>query len=478
MTLRRTVALTLGIGVTLAGTAGAQPGGGHLLVAQPGGQAATRYHDVLPWQPMDRPRRLADGQRLKCGEPCRVEVDDGSSVELSAGTIVAASSPLFFRFGPGELARRSPVLVLLAGKIEVKRPPQAQAPLVVQLPSGQQLATKCSRTRIRVLDSGVVVAPDEPGVSLRQGDHWQALVPDLAHRVTATEVVSRPLLAPPDWDLTDSEATRPVALVTSEGTGMVAGSWHDLPGAVRYHVEIADDSGFARVVNRLALDAPAHGFRLPMPAGSFHVRVVAEDAEGLESSPSPPLPLRIIRADLPPGGFVADDSTLVLPEGRPLHLPAADGLELSIGLSGFWKAPSEIAGPAEERRRLRFRVAGDARTTTEFGLERRALEALVTMSPSAPIWPQDKLKLTVRLVDRSGRVDVRGVEPTIEVKLSGSSIPVTWFKGEANAVWNADVAPRHLDGPSLMEVVARDAAGVPIGWGFVELVAGLGEESH
>jgi hypothetical protein len=474
MVLRQTLAIAMGLGLSAPALVEAEGDAGHVLVAQPGLEAMTRYHDVLPWRPLLEPKRLADGQRLHCRKACRVMVDGGSSVALSAGATIAASSPLFFRFEPGALARRSQVLVLLAGEITVTPPERGQTPLVVVLASGLQLALRGTAVRIRASSDGAVVAPAEMGVGLRDRGGWRPLAGARSHRLRASgEIESRPLVVPPRWAVGDDEAMRPIALATDRNTAVVAASWNEVPGAARYLVDIAADEHFATIVKRITVDAPEHGFRAALPEGLFHARVVAVDPDGLDTEPSAECLLRVIRASLPKGGFVADERTLVLPEGEKLRLLAVEDVELSVDKSGFWKAPGELPGPAAARHRLRFRLAGEASTTTTFSLERRALEALVTLSPGAPIWPQDDVKVTVQLLDRSGRIDVRTVAPTFEVKVRGSSLAVSWKQGGEPEVWSALIGARHLEGPSLMEVVARDETGLAIGWGFVELVAGL-----
>jgi hypothetical protein len=64
----------------------------------------------------------------------------------------------------------------------------------------------------------------------------------------------------------------------------------------------------------------------------------------------------------------------------------------------------------------------------------------------------------------------------MEVRLAGKTIPTSWERD--GDVWRARIRGRNLTAPSLLEVVARDDAGLPLGWGFLELVSGAVVDRH
>ncbi|HHH29682.1 MAG TPA: hypothetical protein ENK57_15240 [Polyangiaceae bacterium] len=136
---------------------------------------------------------------------------------------------------------------------------------------------------------------------------------------------------------------------------------------------------------------------------------------------------------------------------------------------GFLPAPNELAAPAREVHRVAMRLASDPSSVTEFRLEKRALQANVMMTPRLPAWPEDDIQAVVQLDDPSGHIDPETFVPALEVRIAGAPVATRWER--KGATWRTSIDGRYLDGPSLVEVFARDDRGKWLGWGFVEVVS-------
>jgi hypothetical protein len=316
----------------------------------------------------------------------------------------------------------------------------------------------------------MVVVPSGDA-ALKRGHAWTTLTPGRAYRVLRNQVSERLAVAAPTWSA-DGPDQRPIALAVSGPIGVVQAGWQPVVGAVSYTVEIASDPTFAVVVKELVVESPQ--FQTALSEGRYWARVTSVDEDGMDAPSSLPRALRVVRVALPHSAFMPEPGTLVVPQQGVLRILDTEGIELSVDKSGFWPAPHVLHGPTRAFHRLRLRLVGDPRSTTMVRLERRALHAWVSMTP-APSWPSDPVQVAVRLDDPSGRIEPSSVEPALEVLLAGKPIETIWER-DGN-VWRTHIRGRVLDAPSLLEVVARDDAGIPLGWGFLELVGG-GRVSH
>jgi hypothetical protein len=431
----------------------------------PAAGMATRYHDALPWQGVTVPRALRQEERLTCAQGCTLTLHDNSKVVLSSGAVVAATSPMFQRFDGEEMARRCLTLRVLDGDVVVQRAPTSFLPLVLVAPSGDLVAVRTGRAMVRAVVDRVAVI-NLGGVSqAKRGGDWVALAPDLAHTVSRRRVTPRPIVATPQFDSSGAEH-RPIALAARGPLGTVSLSW-DRAGAALYHVSIASDAAFADSVAELTVSTPT--FSHALTEGRYHVRVVAEDVDGIRAPVSAAHALRVLRVALPTGGFMPDDSTVVAHEDERIRLLDGDDVEISFNGRGFFRGVHELAIAGRDRIPIALRIVDQPQTATAFTLEKRGLHARVSLTPRLPSWPADTISAEVRLDDPSGHTNTLDVMPDLEVRVAGTVVNAHWER--QGGTFRALIAGRDLDGPSLVEVFARDEAGKWLGWGFVEVLA-------
>ena len=445
------------------------------LKVAPEASAATRYHVQLPWKQLTDSRAVRMGQQLRCERGCSVTAADGTELELEAGAVVIPDSPRFERLDatPGSMAVRCQTLRVLVGTVHVLRPNALTTPLLVLTPNAAPLAVLGSRARVRANPASTAIAADD-AVAVRRRAGWRTLATGMTFQVArdgSTE--AKPTVTRAEWR-DSGDYQRPIGLAALNPAADVASSWRNVPGAAHYRVVITDNAPDRNVVARLGLPASQPLFRATLNEGRYWAQVTAIDEHGIEAPASSWRALRVVRVALPPGAFMPDVETLVIPEGGSVRLLSHTGLEMSVDKSGFWPAPDRLGGPAARGQRLRLRVAGDASTTTELRVERRALKADVTLSAPTPITTAAQtIAARVELADPSGRVDLDTVVPTMEVRLGGALLSAVWLRD--GDVWRARIHGRSVAGPSLLEVVARDQAGTALGRAYVE-VLGAGRD--
>ena len=160
---------------------------------------------------------------------------------------------------------------------------------------------------------------------------------------------------------------------------------------------------------------------------------------------------------------------MVVPEESTVRLLDGDDVQVSFDNRGFLPAPKTLAAPARDHHRVQIRLASEPSSVTEFRLEKRALQANVRMTPRLPAWPEDRIQATVKLDDPSGHIDPETFVPALEVRIAGAPVVAHWER--TGATWRTSIDGRYLDGPSLVEVFAKDSRGKWLGWGFVEVVS-------
>lgn len=125
----------------------------------------------------------------------------------------------------------------------------------------------------------------------------------------------RPLPPRPIWE------AGPRSFATFDSS-TISASWHAVPQAARYFVEVTSDAGGVQVMQ--AVYAPAEVTRLEvqgLPTGSYYATVSAIDEEGFESIPAERLELRVARIAAPPGS-ISTEEPLRFYAGTTLTAPA------------------------------------------------------------------------------------------------------------------------------------------------------------
>ncbi|MEQ9325025.1 MAG: hypothetical protein RIF41_38015, partial [Polyangiaceae bacterium] len=357
---------------------------------------------------------------------------------------------------------------VVAGEVAVERPAFPK-PFVVQTSSGVVVTVEKGTARLSAHPDRVAVVTADGAAAFEQGRRWERLDAHALHVVRRDgRQESHPVVTAPVWHHDDA-AHRPLGLAVKGPHSLVGGAWAPVAGAAHHVVEIATDATFATMTQRLELEGDATSFAASLPVGRYHARVTATDVEGMVSGTSPPIALRVLRAALPEGGFMPDPRVMVVPEESTVRLLDGDDVQVSFDNRGFLPAPKTLAAPARDHHRVQIRLASDPSSVTEFRLEKRALQAAVKMTPRLPAWPEDRIQAVVQLDDPSGHIDPETFVPALEVRIAGAPVAARWER--TGSTWRTSIDGRFLDGPSLVEVFAKDSRGKWLGWGFVEVVS-------
>ena len=433
------------------------------------GAPATRFHQALPYKPLPHARELRAGEYLRCSGTCVVALHDGPQIELPPQAPIRAEPPVFPRRSPDEMAQRAMTFSVAEGRVMVRRPAQTTTPLVVSARGGIQIALPSGSAWVKATEERTAVVTTSSEAVYRRGSVWLPLPAEELHVLHASmrhEVL--PVVGMPAWT-THGRRHRPLGLSVDGATTSVGGTWGAGPGAASYEVELEPEPGVE--VDPVRIQTQDTYFVASLPEGRYHARVSATDPEGMITRSSAPMPIRIVRAGLPPSGFVPQSGTIVVPETTQVELLDTRDVEVSVNGRGFYPAPPKLPAPKDVPTLVRVRLAGDPASAAPFRVEKRALRASVTLSPALPTWPEDDIQIRVQLEDPSRLVDLQHVAASVEVKLGREVIATKWKR--VGSTYTATIEGRALHQPSLLRVQVKDGAGYALGWGFAEIVAGV-----
>ena len=428
------------------------------------GQAAVRAHPQLPWRALSIGREVTFGHQLRCAGACELALAGAATLSLEGGATIRPAGPQFTRFAGDTAARRVDVLSIDQGVAVLARPHDDASATVVVLPSGVRIALRKGELRAHGLERRGVVDLRSGSALVRSGSAWTPMTPGL-YDATPQGLTERGAVIPARWD-PKAPHHRPVAIATDEPEGQVSMSWERHAARKKQRLIVIDDDD--AVVADRAIDPGAAHASFTLREGSYTARLLVADEDGIWSRPSVPLPLRVVRLALPPGGIHAEADTFVLPDDATLRMLGAKGVEVAVGRGGFLPARRELNVSDASVSVLRLRVAGAPATESRFYVEKRELRAQITLGPSSPVWPEDEVAAEVTLVDPSGRVDVDGVKPRFRVRVGADDIPTHFtFNGKR---WHGRIPGRRLRQPQLLELTVQDDVGQAIGHAFLEVV--------
>ncbi len=365
-------------------------------------------------------------------------------------------------------------LVLLDGELDVRMPqgPKGKHAFLVQTKAGTltdwrgnlHVMVHDDKATAAIYQGALVVGSNGQGFPVYDGA-------GILMRKGVNPDKSRGIPGAPAWDPSHGA---PSLLVEPQGSrGNVGVSWKPVPGAASYRVVIARDAAMAGVIESATTNDTGYTL-VERGGGGYWAQVRAVGAEGIVGEWSPPRPLRVVHYEVPDGATVARDGAIVLPPHMSLKLADADGMQMAYATRAgapavplFWSpVASSLRLPDEADTRvvhLRDPALGQEATLT---LARRALRVDVDMTPRNP---QTNSAIDVRAVawDPSKRLDPAQEPITLEVTRDLTPLPVAWR--QAGSTWSAHIPPSPTPGPTVVRVVARDASGVEIGRGFVEI---------
>lgn len=370
-------------------------------------------------------------------------------------------------------------LLLIEGELDVRMPegPKGAHAFLVQTRAGTltdwrgklHVMVHDDKTTAAIYQGALVVGSNGQGFPVYDGA-------GILMRKGIDPDKSRGIPPAPVWD---AGSGAPSLLVEPQGAhGNVGVSWKPVPGASSYRVAIAQDAAMTGVMEMAATGDTSFAMveRGAGPRGGLFAQVRAVGPEGIVGEWSPARPLRVVHYTLPDGAEVAHDGAIVLPAGAALALSDADGLEMAYAATAgpspvplYW---SKVTGALRLPEGVAMRVVHlrdpGLGQETSVTLARRALRVEVEVTPRDP---QPGTPIDVRAVawDPTRRLDASREKVTLQATLDLEPIPVAW--AQAGSTWTARILPPATFGPTVVRVVARDAAGLEIGRGFVEIGA-------
>jgi hypothetical protein len=206
-----------------------------------------------------------------------------------------------------------------------------------------------------------------------------------------------------------------------------------------------------------------------LAAGSYAVSSHAIEASGLEGAESEPTPLRVVAAELPDGARLSGDGIL-LPPNQRVKLKGVEGVEVSYGRApNFVAAPNTIGLIRGETTLVRVRAVG-SKDELALTLAPRTIKAEIQMGPARARWPQDPVKVSVRLSDSRGRPLAEDVVAKARVFVNVNPVNVEWKRQGDHLT--AVVPPAEGAGPWVVRVEIADDTGSVVGHNFLEIAPG------
>jgi hypothetical protein len=396
-----------------------------------------------------------------------LELKGGGVMRLAPGARARVSSTLLVPLG-GASPTPAPTVRFDQGaaQVVVAEAVAGRAAVVVRLPGDRSVVVARGTTALRAdgprslvgsLEGETLVSPD--------GKAWHRLAEGQAKRFddAGGRGEREALLAAPAW-----RPSATLALDLGAKRQPLRLAWAPVDGARAYEV----------VVRRRGEGAPAFVARVPgdrpavalggLPAGAYAATVFPVGSGELEGRASRPLALNVVGLELPAGATTSPEGLVRLGPGQQVRLRHAEGLEASTDLSApFASAPQAIGLDERGQRLVRLRPPGGAEEA-ELLLSRRTFRADVEVGPSTATWPSSPVALRVRLVDQDGvpAPDCSSLKPVVTLGLR--PLDVHWER--VGHELRAQLAPRTLEGPSVVRVEVLDERGALAGRNFLELV--------
>lgn len=287
------------------------------------GDVKVRSPSATVWAPATRGMELFRAWRVGAAEKASAELTfrDDSYLGMRERTIVVI-------YGPEKKLARviTATATLEEGALEARLGDLDGKPVVVRTPT--------SETDLRAGDVLVTTAPSGSIIANHRGAPVavRGKVPGKAVKVSAgmgsrvrpgkPPEPPRPLPATPSWS-----NVRPTWIVLGGTTATAGLVWKAIDGATTYRLAVRDASGDpTQVVVATKPEAD-----VVLAPGTYTATVAAIDADGFESTPSAPLPIAIVSAQLIPVGGTRSVTSTTVAKGATLVAPAGKTCELDGG---------------------------------------------------------------------------------------------------------------------------------------------------
>jgi hypothetical protein len=418
-------------------------------------------------------------------EPIEMQTPDGVNITMEPGSLAWLLAPVKLPSETNGWAQGYH-LSLRDGELDVRMPvaPKGSHAFLVSTTAGMltdwrgtlHVTVHHDTTAAAIYEGALVVGSNGQGFPVYDGAGIlmkKGIDPDKSRTIPAATT----------W----RSDSRPPSLAVAPGATLatLGFAWTAVPGATSYRVAIATDPDMHHVFQRAAVSDTSYVLSERQGEPRYFATVRAIGSEGIVGEASPPRPLRVLHYVLPDGAVLARDGAVVLPQGVGLALPGYDGVEAAFenlrgtrsrvpGVPLYW---SKLTGPLRlpedvDARLVHLRDAangGEALLT----IARRELRADVTLSPSSPT-PGAPIDVRATVWDPSGRIDPASESVTLQALHDIDPIPVAWQR--TGSTWTARIGVSRTVAPSVVRVVVKDARGIEIGRGFLE-IDGMGGDA-
>jgi hypothetical protein len=387
----------------------------------------------------------------------------GAILRVAPGTQYNLGRPIKVQLGASGEMTLADTVQLTSGRIEVDLPnvKKPTTAVLVQAPSKISAVAKGGHSVVIAAPDRVAVAAVSGDMLVASGNDWRMLGSTLVREFPRGGAASDHAVLPaPQVTL-----STPVMLSVAGSSTSFQANASPVPRANGYAFQLFRVRGTERTLVREAISAtPSTTFSAVDP-GTYAVDARAIEASGLEGGESAPASLRVVAAELPPGGRLMPTGILLPPDER-VRLLGTEGVEISYGKAAdFVAAPSTIGVIRGDTTLVRLRAAG-SKDELRLTLEPRTLHADVQLGPARASWPHDDVVIAVRVTDASGKgAEKIELKPTVFVNVS--PVDVDW-KRDGNLL--TGVVPRARDGgPWVVRVEIKDDTGALIGRNFLEV---------
>jgi hypothetical protein len=415
--------------------------------------------------------QASEGQTSKAGNKASSadgevrKLPNGAILRLAPGTRIALARPIKVQLGSRPEQTLAQSVQLISGRVEVELPASKNptAGVLIQAPFKISAVAKGGRSVVIAGAKGVTVAAISGEMLAASGNDWRTLPTGMVREYAQGGATSDHGLLPAPR----TTVSAPVALSLGDKAPIALNAGATpVPRAASYEFGLWSLKGSERKLLK-RLSAKDGSVQLgELPAGSYAVSSHAVEASGLEGAESDATPLRVVAAELPDGARLTGDGILLPPHQR-VKLKGVEGIEVSYGRApNFVAAPNTIGLIRGETTLVRVRAVG-SKDELALTLAPRTIKAEIQMGPARARWPQDPVKVSVRLSDSRGRPLAADVVAKAKVFVNVNPVDVDW-KREGDQL-TAVVLPAEGAGPWVVRTEVTDDTGAVVGHNFLEI---------
>ncbi len=398
---------------------------------------------------------------------------DSAELRLPGGARVVATPGSEFRIAPRaqqlqlDPGKKTSVytVVLRSGRVDVSVPAKSGSAVIVSAPRTVSAIVKSGRVAVSAQANQVATANYEGETIANVGG--MALTPVKVRTIRVVDdngESDRAVVAAP----AGLHGQRLFMTGGAESVSVKSLSWDAPQGAVSYRLELFR---FGEQKPMAAIDSTAPSITTPLPgleAGVYRVSVMARDAFGFASPERLESSLHVVSASLPQGAYVDAAGSIRVVPGARVHLFPIEGLEMTYTRSTYMPATSTIGINRNQPATMFLRPVG-ADQDLPIRFVPRSVRARIEIGPKRPSWPNDPLKISIKLEDPSGQPIPEWLEMMPKVRIGLLDIDVD-FRRVGQSV-EATLPPRRGPGPWVVRVDVEDQYGYELGRDFVEIAA-------